>query len=100
MYDVTKNTFFALKSEQKFIPSWYLGEPVSKPRTVRLRCEWNPGEHGASLEEQLSKQLSKQLSRAGLELLITPGHRADSEFPRDTILPPRVLAAVVGDERL
>ncbi|XP_075893703.1 ectonucleotide pyrophosphatase/phosphodiesterase family member 1 [Nelusetta ayraudi] len=28
MYDVTKNTFFSLKSDQKFNPSWYLGEPI------------------------------------------------------------------------
>uniref|UniRef100_A0A8C3A878 Ectonucleotide pyrophosphatase/phosphodiesterase 1 n=1 Tax=Cyclopterus lumpus TaxID=8103 RepID=A0A8C3A878_CYCLU len=28
MYDVTQNTFFSLKSEEKFNPKWYQGEPV------------------------------------------------------------------------
>ncbi|XP_051510695.1 ectonucleotide pyrophosphatase/phosphodiesterase family member 1-like [Myxocyprinus asiaticus] len=28
MYDVTRNASFSLKAEEKFNPSWYLGEPV------------------------------------------------------------------------
>ncbi|XP_061560793.1 ectonucleotide pyrophosphatase/phosphodiesterase family member 1 [Phycodurus eques] len=28
MYDVTQNAFFSLKSEEKFSPKWYQGEPV------------------------------------------------------------------------
>ncbi|XP_054474518.1 ectonucleotide pyrophosphatase/phosphodiesterase family member 1 [Anoplopoma fimbria] len=28
MYDVTQNTFFSLKTEEKFNPKWYQGEPV------------------------------------------------------------------------
>uniref|UniRef100_UPI0037E83A9F ectonucleotide pyrophosphatase/phosphodiesterase family member 1 n=1 Tax=Semicossyphus pulcher TaxID=241346 RepID=UPI0037E83A9F len=28
MYDVTQNTFFSLKTDEKFNPKWYQGEPV------------------------------------------------------------------------
>ncbi|XP_034999846.2 ectonucleotide pyrophosphatase/phosphodiesterase family member 1 [Hippoglossus stenolepis] len=28
MYDVTHNTFFSLKTEEKFDPKWYQGEPI------------------------------------------------------------------------
>uniref|UniRef100_A0A8D3BAJ8 Ectonucleotide pyrophosphatase/phosphodiesterase 1 n=1 Tax=Scophthalmus maximus TaxID=52904 RepID=A0A8D3BAJ8_SCOMX len=28
MYDVTRNAFFSLKSQEKFSPKWYQGEPV------------------------------------------------------------------------
>ncbi|XP_037541482.1 ectonucleotide pyrophosphatase/phosphodiesterase family member 1 [Nematolebias whitei] len=28
MYDVTRNTFFSLKTEEKFNPQWYQGEPI------------------------------------------------------------------------
>ncbi|XP_067337389.1 ectonucleotide pyrophosphatase/phosphodiesterase family member 1 isoform X2 [Channa argus] len=28
MYDVTRNAFFSLKTEEKFNPAWYQGEPV------------------------------------------------------------------------
>lgn len=39
MYDVTKNTFFSLKTEQKFVPDWYQGEPVSK--FIHKKVFWN-----------------------------------------------------------
>lgn len=30
MYDVTRDAFFSLKTEEKFNPKWYQGEPVSE----------------------------------------------------------------------
>lgn len=32
MYDVSVNAFFSLKTEEKFNPKWYQGEPVSEGR--------------------------------------------------------------------
>lgn len=37
MYDVSRNAFFSLKSDEKFNPKWYQGEPVSEGRWV-WRC--------------------------------------------------------------
>lgn len=34
MYDVSQNAFFSLKTEEKFNPKWYQGEPVSESEKI------------------------------------------------------------------
>lgn len=50
MYDVSRNAFFNLKTEEKFNSKWYQGEPVSEGRHV-CKCavtvfgkKWLPGQ--------------------------------------------------------
>lgn len=40
MYDVTRNAFFSLKTNEKLNPKWYQGEPVSDLVLAMMLCEY------------------------------------------------------------
>lgn len=52
MYDVSRNAFFSLKTEEKFNSKWYQGEPVSEgwaPRSGDRICGKSEAFHGIIL---------------------------------------------------
>lgn len=58
MYDVSRNAFFSLKTQEKFNSKWYQGEPVSEGRhackcAVTSVWKWLLGQEIESLWQNL-----------------------------------------------